>query len=376
MEIERAEHALPEQYSQKVSSAFVKFTEKEVMKMPKEFRKLIRLQGYKVYYRKRITGRYNCSYEIRYARKPYNKRPISASGTTLEEAKARFIEKLNEFIQQNNNAAIVPKDFNGFAMFWFENFHKRKVTEDTYNKALRRFEKYLKPAFGGMKVREIYSTLIQNLLDSISDRHRLEEDIHSLLNQIFTCAVKHGLIPLNPVGMVFHKNKDRKHGIAISKKDEKRLLANYENTPTKLVLAIMLYTGLRPCEYASAVIEEKFIFARNRKRKGGIIEYKRIAISPMLRPYLNGVTVPPRMSMSTLAKKIKAVLPKHKPYDMRTTFETRCDGCGIEDRVIGLFMGNDIGKDKKDKKLKKAYTDTNDPDYLEYLYQEGQKLNY
>ncbi len=96
----------------------------------------------------------------------------------------------------------------------------------------------------------------------------------------------------------------------------------------------------------------------------------------MLRPYVEGLSNLPRINMKTLDRRIKAILPKHKPYDMRTTFETRCDECKIEDRAIGLFMGNNIGKDKKDAKLKKAYTDITDADYLEYLYREGQKLNY
>lgn len=74
------------------------FTEKEIMKMPKSARKIFRIQGHIVHYRKRNTGRYKCSYELYYAKKPYNNPPIFASGTTIEEAKARFIEKLNNYI--------------------------------------------------------------------------------------------------------------------------------------------------------------------------------------------------------------------------------------------------------------------------------------
>lgn len=71
------------------------FTEKEIIQMPKNIRKTFRIQGNAVHVRKRTDGRYKCSYEIRYSKKPYDKNPISVSATTLEAVKARFIEKLN-----------------------------------------------------------------------------------------------------------------------------------------------------------------------------------------------------------------------------------------------------------------------------------------
>lgn len=67
-----------------------------------------------------------------------------------------------------------------------------------------------------------------------------------------------------------------------------------------------------------------------------------------------------------LTKRFKAVLPHHKLYDMRTTFQTRCTECGVNETVIGLFMGNSIGK------LKAAYTDFSD----EFLLKEGEKFSY
>ncbi len=357
---------------------FLKFTEEEISKMPKQFRKIFRAEGHSVHYRKRTNGRYTCSYEIRYAKKPYNNPPITASGTTLDEAKARFLAKLHDYVPQDETAPTVPRDFDGFASFWFENFHKRKVSELVYKQGLARYNTYVKPRFGKRQIKDVISTEIQKLLDELADRHRLEEDVYSMLNQIFTCAVKHGLVKLNPLGMCFHQNGERESGVAISIADERRLLSAYEGKVEQTVLAIMLYTGLRPCEYPTAVIEGDFIKAMNKKRKGKKVEYKRIPITPMLRPYIVGITQIPPMNMKTLDKRIKAILPQHKPYDMRTTFETRCDQCKIDDRVIGLFMGNSIGKGKKEgnSKLKKAYTDTDDADYLKYLYEEGQKLKY
>jgi len=102
----------------------------------------------------------------------------------------------------------------------------------------------------------------------------------------------------------------------------------------------------------------------------------------MLKPYLQNVIELNMPKPRVLNNRFKKVLPNHQLYDMRTTFETRCDQCKIEDKAIGLMMGNKIGKNNNadGNKLKKAYTDKNDPDYfknlLEYLYLEGQKFKY
>lgn len=342
------------------------FTEKEIIKMPKHFRKIFRTQGCKAHVRKRTTGRYNCSYEIRYARKPYNTHPISASGTTLEEAKARFIEKLNNYIPQDDTTPTVPTDFDGFAIYWLDNFHKRKVCVETFKHSIVRYKKHVKPILGNRKLKDITALDIQRLLDSLIDRKRLEEDTYSMLNQIFACAVKFGLIRLNPVGMVFHQMGEREHGKRIEKDEEERLMSAYADTPFQIVFAVMMYTGLRPNEYATATIEGNFIKAINSKRKNGKIEYKKIPITPMLRPYLVGITELPKVNFKTLDRRYKAILPNHKLYDMRTTFQTRCSECGIPDNVIGVWMGNSIGK------LKDTYTDFSD----EYLLKEAEKLLY
>jgi hypothetical protein len=345
-------------------SRFLKFNDKEILQMPKTFRKEFRAQGCTAHVRKRTDGRYNCSYEIRYTRNGYN---ISASATTLDEAKRRFIEKLTAAIAIGSEAAQkIPKKFGEFATYWFENFHKRKVCKETYAGNTRVYNKYIKESFGKYHIKDITPVMLQSLLDSLADRPRLAEDAYSICNQIFKSAINHGIITLNPINLCFHKTHEREHGKRIRKAEEIKLLNAYANTSLQIVFAVLLYTGLRPGEYSSAIIQGQFIVAKNSKRKNGKVEYKKIPISPMLRPYLIGINTLPQVNLKTLDKRFKVILPSHKLYDMRTTFQTRCTECGIPDTVIGVFMGNGIGK------LKEAYTDFSD----EYLIKEAQKLNY
>ena len=346
---------------------FLKFTDKEILKMPKSFRKTFRAQGCTAHVRKRTDGRYVCSYEIRYAKKPYSKHPISASGKTLEEAKNRFIEKLKNYIPQNGNTPTIPTTFDGFAMYWFENFHKRKVAVKTYDKNLKTYKRIIQKVFINTKITNVTPVQLQKLLDEFSDRERTKETLHSILNQIFVCAVKHGILKVNPLGMCFYQKHERKHGVAISKANEKILLNTYRNTEFELDFAIILYTGLRPCEYNTISVDGKFIKAQNSKRKNGKIEYKHIPITPMLKPYLDNVTNIKLHCPTAIDKRLKQVLPTHTLKDMRTTFQTRCTECKIAEVAIGLFMGNGIGNE-----LKKTYTDVSN----EWLLEESKKFTY
>ena len=71
--------------------------------------------------------------------------------------------------------------------------------------------------------------------------------------------------------------------------EETRLLQAYPNTKYQIIFALALYTGLRPNEYNTAKIKEQFIVAINSKRKNQRVEHKKIPITPMLAPYLQGI---------------------------------------------------------------------------------------
>ncbi len=73
-----------------------------------------------------------------------------------------------------------------------------------------------------------------------------------------------------------------------------------------------------------------------------------------------------RWRQKRLRTAIRAVLPDHKLYDLRTTFYTRCMECGVAEPAMKAFVGHSFGQ------LGDAYTDLSD----EYLLQEGAKLLY
>lgn len=359
-----------------------KFTNKEILKMPKQFRKEFRTAGCTAHVLKRRSGKNNWNYMIRYRRNGYN---VVASSNNLEEAKRKFIEKLliaDKFQKQQtfenivvhaqpNQSTVVngiPCTLDGFANYYFKTFYKRKVCNESYRIAQSNYRNHVLPHFGNVPLSSITANKCQELIDRLVDENkaRTSENVATMLNMLFTAAVKHTVIQHNPMDMVFHTKHQREHGKALSKDEEIKLMKATAGTPYQLMFAVGLYTGMRPNEYKTAKIEGEFIVANNSKRKNGKVELKRIPINPMLKPYLENVTDLSFVRLEAMRMKLKDILPDHKLYDLRTTFYTRCTECGVAEVAIKKFVGHTLGG------LADTYTDLSDA----FLLKESAKLNY
>ncbi|MDE7439303.1 MAG: site-specific integrase [Clostridia bacterium] len=356
----------PTNESMKCFGEILKFSKKEYLKMPKQFSKMFRHQGCVVRVYRRLSGKNHYNYEVRFRRDGYN---IYASANNLEVAKQKFINKLNEIDKYGVvQAPTVPTTIDGFANYFFENFYKRKVKPETLRVGLNQYKNHIYPHFEKMPLKRITPKLCQELIDRLSEqgKGKTADDVHSLLNMIFKAAVKHNIIHINPLDMVFHTKHEQQHGSALTKDEEKLLLDRTAGTPQQLMFAIALYTGMRPNEYETARLDGDFIIAINSKRKNNKIEYKKIPVTPMLKPYLLGVDEIKFSTLRIMRDRFNKIFPKHKLYDLRTTCYTRCQESGVADVARDEFVGHSLGA------LGNAYTDLSE----EFLLREGNKLNY
>ena len=333
--------------------------------MPKTFRKEFRTDGCTARISKRKVSKNGYTYEIRYRRNGYN---VCVTDKNLERGKQRFIEKLKTAEKVVKQTTLAPNTFHSFAMYHFENFRKKKVAEKTYKCDLNRYNRYLKPYFSEKQISKITSLECQCLIEDLanSGKGKTTDEIFSLLSIIFKAAIAHGVINKNPLDIVFHQKHEYTHGKALTKDEEKKLLNETAATEYQLMFAIALYTGLRPNEFESAKREGDFIVAINSKRKNRKIEYKKIPISPMLKPYITDVTDIHFYRLNAMRRKFNSILPNHILYDLRTTFYSRCIECGVSEIAQKLFVGHSLGQ------LGNAYTDVSD----EFLINEGNKIKY
>ena len=345
-------------------SSILQFTQKEINQMPKTFKKEFRTNGCTAHVRRRKTSKNCYLYDIRYRRNGYN---ILVTNKDLETAKRLFIEKLKTAKPIVKTISSLS-NLHTFTLYYFEKFRLPKVATRTYEADMHRYKKYIQPAFGEKQFNDITPEHCQNLIDSIlaEGKGKTAEEIHSLLSIIFKGAIAHGLMDKNPLNLVVRMKHEGKHGTALTKDEEKRLLQAYPNTKYQTIFALALYTGLRPNEYNTAKIEGQFIVAVNSKRKHKRVEYKRIPITPMLAPYVQGITSFEIVNRDVIREKFKAILPNHIVYDMRTTFYSHLKECGIADAARDEFVGHSLGS------LGNAYTNLSD----EYLLKEGAKFKY
>ncbi len=338
---------------------FLKFTKKEISRMPQEFRKLFTINGLRAHIRKRVRGK-SVNYEVRCRMHGID---VSAGGTSVEEAKDRFIEKL--FAERDRKEKEKAVSYQDFCLYYFEKFRKRKVSEETYRHDLSRSRLHIFPAIGSKELRRVTPSDCQNILDSLSKRGmgKTADEVFSLMNQVFKGAIAHDLIVRNPIAIVVHTQHERENGVSLTKKEEAQLVNCA--SPYRLYYIIALYTGLRPCEYATLRREGDMLIAQNKKRKNGRLAYKRIPINPMLAPYIEGMKEFQFPTMQTLYKNLRK-FNGHQLYDLRTTFNTRCVESNVDDNARKLMMGHSLGV------LGNTYTDVSD----EYLKKEAAKLDY
>lgn len=335
---------------------YLEFNPKEISSMPQQYRKMFRVNKLRAYMRERRRGG-SINYEVRCR---MGGLCIYAGGTTKEEAREKFIEKLNAGETQKKS-----EKYKDFCLFYFEKFRKRKVSAETYRCDMGRCERHIFPAIGEKPVGKITPTDCQNILDKLTDQGmgKTADEVFSLMNVVFKGAIAHGLIARNPLSTVVHSQHEREHGKALTKAQEAILAASA--SPYRVPLLIALYTGLRPNEYATLRREGDMLIAKNSKRKGGRVEHKRIPINPMLQSVIVDMQTFDFPTLQTLYKNLRKILGCSL-YDLRTTFYTRCRECGVADAARDEMVGHSGGR------LADAYTDLSDA----FLIKEASKIKY
>lgn len=281
----------------------------------------------------------------------------------------RIADRLDEIADKLDGRATTPQSsqtFDEFARYYFDTYRKRKVTPYTFRKDMERYNAHICPTIGEKPLCELVPDHVQKLVDRLENRPKTAYEVFTLVNVVCKMAIKHHIITQNPCDVVLLPDYEKQHGKALSRDEERRLLTVVDGTEYQTVFAVAIYTGLRPNEYATATIDGAFVTARNSKQKDGKEHFKRIPICPKLAPYLDGIACLPYIPLKRLRYVMRKHLPSHKLYDLRTTFYTRCQECGVTDLARKLFVGHSLGT------LADTYTDVSD----DYLIAEAQKIDY
>lgn len=226
---------------------------------------------------------------------------------------------------------------------------KPTVKETTFADYVTSFERHLFPAFGKKALSEIRQFDVQEHLNELvaQGKSRAAHKQRQLLSSLFEYAEADELVKRSPMRLVKLPTHEAENGTALSKAEElafvERCLAS--GTRSGKAFVFLLYTGLRRSELATARIEEDFVVVSSAKQRIGRREKLRsIPISPRLRKLLPNVEEDVEtfkdLYTNRLGRTFKEWLPAHHLHDLRHTFITRCQECGISRELTSLWAGH------------------------------------
>ena len=334
-----------ETFYEKPASPLVVFTKKELSEMPQKIGKLFKMDKIRAHVIRRKDGLYLIRCQIHKVR-------ISVAASQLDYCKEQFIAKLHEKLEliTLNGEAKGKKGLTPLIPYmetWLENVKKPFIKESTYIDYARMMKAYIVPAFKGKYIERIRALELQSYLTQISNsgRSRTAKKVYQLLSPMFDFAIADGIITLNPIEKVKLARYESEHGVPLTREEEFTLLQELKKKPTvyNQAYAFILYTGLRRSELASLTVDEQWVSVITAKQRKGMKEKKRsIPISPMLKqvlPFIN-IEAIKAVSLGPLTNHFKEIFANHHLHDLRHTFITRAQECGIRREIVSLWAGH------------------------------------
>lgn len=325
---------------EKAASSIVFFTSRELCKMPLPIRKLFKDNKACAHIAQRNDGLYLIRCQI-------NNTRITVTGKNLNACKDKFLSKVNnlgnDFIQNKKKKIL----FENYIQNWLETAKKPFIKNVTYKGYIQTINAYLLPKFKNRTIESIQYFELQNMLTEISEsgRNCTAKKIYQILSPLFEYAVADGIILRSPMAKVKLARYEQTHGVPLTREEEFTLLQEIKLNPTiyNQAYAFIMYTGLRRSELASVEIDGEWInLITAKQRKGMKDKHRSIPISPMLKQVLPFIDIEKikTASVGVLTNRFKNVCPNHHLHDLRHTFITRAQECGIRREIVSLWSGH------------------------------------
>lgn len=353
------------------ANGILKFSEKELSKMPKKIKNQFRVGAITAHIRKKPNGVFEIRCQI-------DRTPISESSKDFETAKAKFIQAINDLfatpaaVKLNKHVKL-----NDYMRQWLEAVKKPTVKQSTFKDYVYTTNTYIYPAFEGRELSSVKGFELQVFFNSFteSEKHRTARKIYNLLSPLFDYAVDDEIINKSPMQRIALPNYEQKHGVPLTRTEEKKLIDELKahRTPYAQAYTFMLYTGIRRSELATITISDGWINIVTSKQRKGLKEKTRaMPISPMLAKVLPLIDIKSikKILPDMLTNHIKEFFKTHHSHDLRHTFITRAQECGIQRELVSLWAGH--ASDSSQTSL--VYTHLEQ--YREHQEEEMKKFDY
>ena len=346
-------------------TSIITFTQKEISHMDKDFKKILILNGLVARVRTRPSGKNKFLYEIRFRARGYS---IIVCDSSLEMAKAKFIAKASP--NEIDKCKVLPSKLRRKGKHLFCQIFQEWLSLKRGNigeKEIKRFESNFNNLPEELRYTPIFNIRAIDLDTILKDvQPRKYEELRTLFNGIFKYAVASGIIQNNPVALIKFKRAERQNREALSENEIKAFLSHIEDAKYNEIrqgACILYYFGLRPCEVDEEThIEGDFLIARNRKRKNGKIEYKKIPVPKDAWKIIDwNKPITFQCGKEKFHNLFKELLKGKTAYCLRHTFATICQQY-VRPDIVDIWMG-----DSTTRLVGKVYTHFPDKFMLENM---------
>lgn len=238
--------------------------------------------------------------------------------------------------------------FNEVAARWLE-LRKPIIKPTTYEHYEGVFRANVFPAFKGRRIDELKQSDCQELINVYMEqgKYRTADKIYQTLKAIFDFALGEELVERSPMRFIKPPQYEERGGVALTVDEERDFIALVNGSKCvpeiKAALLFLLYTGIRRSELAEARNEGEFVSVVCAKVRKGFQEKRRlIPITPMLARWLPCIELDKLRDIrpDALTQAMKRLLPAHHLHELRHTFITRCQECGVPREVVSVWAGH------------------------------------
>lgn len=345
----------------------LKFTNKEIDAMSEPVKILLIYSGYEIRYRT-IKN----TFQVRFRRDGYNIELCAKDLTTL---RTRFLTVIEKAVPHKKSTAPLLKDY---LNEWLA-IKKTTVKESTLKSYIDLINAHIVPAFGDKRLDEITRADIQNYLSELvnKEKYRTAEKLKVQLKAIFDVAVADFNFK-SPMTKVEITKYEVKKGNSLSLSEEKTVIDYcilHKDEPVCSAILILLYSGMRVGELASAVLYDNYIVCETEKiRKGKAKEFRKIPISPMLKKVMQYIDFEAAKTVKRdyVNRRFQKILQGRHTHELRYTFITRAKECGCNLELVMLWDGHKFDKEVVTSAVDRGYTTYSD----DYYFKEIEKINY
>ena len=182
----------------------------------------------------------------------YNGKKYEATGKTELEAMTKLAEKLAA-AKRGEDLVSGAMTVSAWYKQWIDIYKKPKgLTEKSLKMYDEKFNGYIRPAIGHMKLKDVKDVHLQRILNSQAGRSASHvKKIRMVLQEMFKRARQSRLIPYDPAELLELPTVKQGRRRSITEEERAAILAVAERHRAGLWILTLLYTGMRPGETAA-----------------------------------------------------------------------------------------------------------------------------